>query len=291
VHKKDLLCFAFMLFAVTARFVWPETSHNIKDQMVEMICRQSDYRYMLTVIGRSAAHGRVKEELVEVLARGIGYDKEDAGLVDVFETDVEEQFPTPEPIDTLKPKDETVSYDEIEENTGTEEILPLNRIEQDITVPEAVSAFLEKEAAYEGYSIPDNVRTDMPDLPFDYICPVSGPDSSGFGFRLHPIKNEVCFHYGTDFAAESGAAIHAFADAYVYAAGTSESYGNYYILTHDGGFATLYAHLSEFVALEGEMVKKGQLIGRVGQTGNTTGPHLHFELLMDDMYLNPEYYL
>ena len=59
----------------------------------------------------------------------------------------------------------------------------------------------------------------------------------------------------------------------------------------DNGFTTLYAHLSEFVALEGQSVKKGQLIGYVGQTGNATGPHLHFELMHQGTYLDPEYYL
>ena len=77
----------------------------------------------------------------------------------------------------------------------------------------------------------------------------------------------------------------------VYAAGESDSYGKYLILTHEGGFASLYAHLSEFVAHEGDMVERGQTIGRVGQTGNATGPHLHFELFLNDVYINPEYYV
>ena len=61
--------------------------------------------------------------------------------------------------------------------------------------------------------------------------------------------------------------------------------------THEGGFSTIYAHLSSFAVSEGEMVSRGQLIGAVGQTGKATGPHLHFELLCSDIYLNPEYYL
>ena len=90
---------------------------------------------------------------------------------------------------------------------------------------------------------------------------------------------------------ESGQSVLAFADGLITAAGTDEGYGNYYIISHDNGFTTLYAHLSEFVALEGQSVKKGQLIGYVGQTGNATGPHLHFELMHQGTYLDPEYYL
>ena len=158
-------------------------------------------------------------------------------------------------------------------------------------LPEAVSAFLAAQAQYPGYELPENVRADMPALPFAYISPVDGQESSGFGFRLHPIENVVKFHYGTDFAANTGDAVGAFADGYVYAAGTSAGYGNYLILTHEGGFATIYAHLSAFNIQEGDMVRRGETIGYVGQTGSATGPHLHFELLLDDVYINPEYYL
>ena len=114
----------------------------------------------------------------------------------------------------------------------------------------------------------------MPEIPFEYTSPVDGYDSSGFGYRVHPIQGTVKFHYGTDFAADNGDSVFAFADGYVYAAGESDSYGKYLILTHEGGFAS-----------------RGQTIGRVGQTGNATGPHLHFELFLNDVYINPEYYV
>ena len=150
---------------------------------------------------------------------------------------------------------------------------------------------MSSQTEFDGYAIPANVRTDMPEKPFEYTSPVDGYDSSGFGYRVHPIQGTVKFHYGTDFAADNGDSVFAFADGYVYAAGESDSYGKYLILTHEGGFASLYAHLSEFVAHEGDMVERGQTIGRVGQTGNATGPHLHFELFLNDVYINPEYYV
>lgn len=157
--------------------------------------------------------------------------------------------------------------------------------------PAAVSAFLKSQASFKGYAIPVNVRTDMPSLPFEFISPVEGVNSSGFGYRRHPIRDEIIFHYGTDLAAAEGEPVRAFADGYIYAAGSSDSYGNYYIVTHKGGYTSLYAHLSEFVALEGETIKMGQELGRVGRTGDATGPHLHFELSVNDMYINPEYYI
>ena len=156
---------------------------------------------------------------------------------------------------------------------------------------ETVQAFLRSQARFGDCPIPENVTVDMPELALEHVCPVDGSDSSGFGYRLHPLTGELKFHYGTDLAAETGEPVLAFAEGYVYAAGVCDSYGNYYIITHRGGISTLYAHLSEFVALEGERVEKGQLIGRVGETGDTTGPHLHFELRLGDSYLNPEYYI
>ena len=115
--------------------------------------------------------------------------------------------------------------------------------------------------------------------------------SSGFGYRLHPIQNEVLFHYGTDFAADAGTEIHSFADGVVLASGTDSGYGNYVKVDHGGGFVTLYGHCSERLVSEGERVQRGQTIALVGSTGRSTGPHLHFELIHDGVYLNPEFYL
>ena len=154
----------------------------------------------------------------------------------------------------------------------------------------AVAAFLESQAAYAEYAVPANVSYECPVLPFEYVSPVSGIKSSGFGYRLHPIENKVKYHYGTDFAANTGTAITAFADGVIVAAGDSDSYGKYMIIDHSDGYSTLYAHCSELCMGCGE-VNKGDVIARVGSTGAATGPHLHFELMCNDTYLNPEFYL
>lgn len=154
----------------------------------------------------------------------------------------------------------------------------------------AVAAFLESQRAYSGHEIPANVCCEAPPLPFEYTEPLDGGKSSGFGFRLHPIKNEVKFHYGTDIAASTGTAVYAFADGTVRAIGENDSYGKYIILNHAEGYSTLYAHCSELCVSSGA-VSRGQTIAKVGQTGAATGPHLHFELQQSDTYLNPEFYL
>ena len=155
----------------------------------------------------------------------------------------------------------------------------------------AREAFLDAQAVYSGYAVPANVSYAVSELPFAHGSPVAGYTSSGFGYRLHPLENKVKFHYGTDFAANSGTTVCAFADGTVLAAGQSEGYGNYVKLGHAGGYATLYGHCSKLLVRAGETVTLGQPIALVGATGKATGPHLHFELMHDGYYYNPEFYL
>lgn len=158
-------------------------------------------------------------------------------------------------------------------------------------LPEAVQTFLDSQSQYADLALPANVSYDYGSLPFEYAVPVSGVQSSGFGYRLHPIKNEVRFHYGTDFAANSGTEICAFADGIVAAAGESDSYGKYVILEHQDGWRTLYAHCSALYADAGQSISMGDTIALVGATGLATGPHLHLELMHNGVYVNPEYYV
>lgn len=175
-----------------------------------------------------------------------------------------------------------------------EESLPLGE-EGPVPEPElpaAVTAFLEQQGPFlEEHSLPENVDYRYTELPFDYALPVEGRNSSGFGYRMHPILEEIKFHYGTDIAAWSGEDIFAFADGTVTFSGLSDTYGNYIIIDHGGGWTSLYAHCSSLLVTGGKQVWKGEKIALVGATGRVTGPHLHFELRHDGVYVNPEYYI
>ena len=144
---------------------------------------------------------------------------------------------------------------------------------------------------YSDDNLPDNVSMEQCIFGFDYCTPVSGVISSGFGYREHPLEGEEKFHYGIDLAADTGTQIRCFADGTVTAVGESSSYGKYLIVSHDGGYSTLYAHCSKVVVTSGSKVKEGQKIAEVGETGLATGPHLHFELHKGKLYLNPVYYV
>lgn len=110
------------------------------------------------------------------------------------------------------------------------------------------------------------------------LRPVDGRLSSPFGERDHPLTGETKHHDGVDFAAGQGTPIRAAADGVVSFAGQRGGYGNVVIVDHPGGLQTLYAHQSHVGVTEGEWVGRGQVIGAVGSTGRSTGPHLHFEV-------------
>lgn len=219
----------------------------------------------------------------ELIGRALKYEREQTEYVLCLVGQKSEKKPTQE-LKTLSVRAAPV------EKTAAPAPDPVQTPSPVPTENPSVTAFLEAQSAYSDYPTPDDVSITRPELPFEYISPVTGITSSGFGYRLHPIKNEVKFHYGTDFAADTGAAVAAFADGTVVAQGDSDSYGKYVIIDHADGYRTLYAHCSSICVGCGA-VKKGDTVALVGATGAATGPHLHFELEHNGMYLNPEFYV
>jgi murein DD-endopeptidase MepM/ murein hydrolase activator NlpD len=124
-----------------------------------------------------------------------------------------------------------------------------------------------------------------------FRAPVGAPISSGFGTRVHPILGEVRMHTGLDYAAGTGVAIKAAGSGIVIWAGPRGGYGNTVIIDHRNGLATLYAHQSRVNATVGQKVSTGQVVGFVGQTGMSTGPHLHFEVRELGAPVDPQWYL
>lgn len=125
------------------------------------------------------------------------------------------------------------------------------------------------------------------------VLPINIADytmSSGYGYRVDPIYGASKFHEGLDFAASKGTDVFATGDAKVIVAGREAGYGNCVDLDHGYNYVTRYAHLSEILVKPGEEVKRGQLIGRVGSTGKSTGPHLHYEVRYKDVPQNPVNY-
>ena len=118
-------------------------------------------------------------------------------------------------------------------------------------------------------------------------APVAGRMSSSFGMRRHPILGYTRMHAGIDFAARYGSPIYAATDGVVSYAGRHGGHGNYVRLEHGNGLATGYAHMSRIASRYGQRVRQGQVIGYVGSSGLSTGPHLHYELYRNGRTINP----
>jgi murein DD-endopeptidase MepM/ murein hydrolase activator NlpD len=115
--------------------------------------------------------------------------------------------------------------------------------------------------------------------------------TSGFGMRNHPILRQRSRHNGVDLAAPRGTPVYATADGLVGKAQYFGSYGNYVQIEHGGDMQTRYAHLSSYTVSAGDEVQKGDLIGYVGSTGRSTGPHLHYEVRLAGDAVNPMPYM
>lgn len=119
-----------------------------------------------------------------------------------------------------------------------------------------------------------------------YVCV-----TSSYGYRVHPITGNYTMHNGVDLAAYEGTAIYATKSGYVTTATYNYAYGNYVTINHMDGFSSLYGHMTYFTVSEGQFVSQGEIIGYVGSTGYSTGPHLHFTIYYNGDTVNPMNYI
>lgn len=124
-----------------------------------------------------------------------------------------------------------------------------------------------------------------------YPLPYRATVTSAYGWRTHPITGKQSFHNGVDLAAGSGTAIYAVRSGTVTTATYSSVYGYYVTVNHGDGYSSLYAHMTDYVVSNGQYVEKGQLLGYVGSTGWSTGPHLHFTIYYNGSTVNPMDYI
>ncbi len=185
--------------------------------------------------------------------------------------------------DTNKISGETISY--LEANTKIPYILGGEN---------AVSAGVYngiKKAVEAGSSEPSrnpSPPASSPSSRMTWPVPSSSRISSPFGNRIHPIFNIFKFHTGIDIPAATGNSILAASSGKVTASRWMSGYGNTVMIDHGGGILTLYAHTSVLLVSQGQTVNKGQVIAKIGSTGNSTGPHLHFEVRKNGEYIDPE---
>ena len=164
--------------------------------------------------------------------------------------------------------------------------------EDSIKAIEAEMRRKEEEARKKAEAAGKTYKTkNLGDISFTWPCPSSGRITSGFGGRTSPTEGASSNHQGIDIGASSGSDIIAAADGTVTISTYSYSAGNYIMINHGGGVSTVYMHCSKLLVSAGETVKKGQVIAKVGSTGYSTGPHLHFGVRLNGSYVNPSKYV
>ena len=139
----------------------------------------------------------------------------------------------------------------------------------------------------EKREVPDGATLDAYTLPQELLLPVAGPVTSDYGFRDNPVNGEDDFHAGIDIAAAEGTPVAAAQSGQVVRTGYSRLRGYYVIIRHAGSVQTLYQHLSYIFVRGGETIGQGQTIAAVGSTGLVTGPHLHLEIILDGVRVDP----
>jgi murein DD-endopeptidase MepM/ murein hydrolase activator NlpD len=123
------------------------------------------------------------------------------------------------------------------------------------------------------------------------MWPVMGHITAGFGERLDPFSGEGAFHTGLDVASDYGAPVHVTADGVVTVVENHAGYGRLVVVDHGFGITTWYAHLSAFATIAGARVKRGQVVGYCGISGRSTGPHVHYEVRVNNAPVNPARYM
>ena len=169
------------------------------------------------------------------------------------------------------------------------------KLEQDIKSYEKVYEKARKEEeslkASLSSSLSSSTNSKYTGGKFCWPAPSYTRISSPYGYRIHPIFKTKKFHSGVDLAAPGGTNILAAADGTVKMSGWNGGYGNCVIIDHGGGISTLYGHASKNLVTKGQKVTKGQVIAKVGTTGNSTGNHLHFEVLVNGKTTDPMAYI
>ena len=273
-----VICGGIFVLLVGAKLALPELMESFDARLSEMLSSNMDVQAVFSAVGRGVSGNAdgAAEDVYRAVFHPAEARETAAALPMPQETpalDILREYENTSPAVKTQPEEQPVETQTLEEKIPQTEVSTLAYV------------------LYSDKNLPEDVSMEQAILDFDYCTPVCGVLSSAFGYREHPVEGEERFHYGVDLAADTGVAVSCFADGTVTAVGESSSYGKYCIVTHAGGYATLYAHCSRITVSSGAHVTRGEKIAEVGETGMATGPHLHFELHQNGVYLNPIYYV
>ena len=292
------LCLVLFLTVFIGKGVFPTRIEQVSEQVLSHLTRDTDFRGLFAELGETLAEqedllGELGAFCVEVFGPGepaipaaalgvISMETRQAALNDTQRLTLSLES-APEPWRSAF-REEVETPAELE--AEPEAPLP----EEPPSIPAAGTVVLEVEPPEQG--LPANHTLNKLSLGgLETAAPLTGTLWSKYGYRDHPIDGAYKFHSGVDLGADMGASISAFTAGVVEYVGQSDSYGNYLQLDHGSGVKSFYAHCSQILVKQGETVSLGDCVALVGDTGNTTGPHLHFEIKCCGQYVDPSYYL
>jgi murein DD-endopeptidase MepM/ murein hydrolase activator NlpD len=265
---------------------WPQGTAGVQAFVVQHVASGVDLGKTVEDIG-AAFSGRISE----VFRAGTPHDDE-AAAEDLPGTDITEPVPEEQEI----PEEQNATE-------GRAELFGFGtgiNIFELLSVTHSIPLIIEEEHYQTrteleddtwplpfGMEKPDIVDFSAHEIPFQFTNPIHAPLTSPFGYRIHPIDNVPGFHLGVDLGASEGTHIHAFAAGTVEKVGYNSIYGNFVLVSHDDGFSTFYGHCQKVAVKERQKVNLGQKIAYVGNTGKSTGPHLHFEIRRNGYHLDP----
>ncbi len=292
------VCLVLFLTVFIGKGVFPDQVERVREQVVRVMQSDTDFRTAFASLGRSISEGEpVLDTLGELWVDVFGATQVSAsgparpggGAAVWSQVEFLSGYPQ-----RTEPAGHWLALTEWER----EDPEPAERTEpepstQPTPEPEAEPAVVHVD--YTGPALPDNATMDRYNLQAagvtETVTPALGWVSSAFGWREHPVDGEEKFHNGVDLGVNTGTDVLAFADGTVDYIGDSPIYGLYLQLRHAGGLTTFYAHCDKLLVQQGQAVAAGERIAQSGATGNATGPHLHFELKLNGVLLNPTYYI
>ena len=262
-----LACLAVFLTMFIGKGVWPSQVAQTGEQLLRVIRTNTDFRAAFARLGQALSEqdsviGELGRFCVAVFAPEVA--QPDGAAVQVMRGDEIATVENP-----------AVAEEEAEEQQQTA-----------LQVGDVVCDVDREQNLPDGYNAQWLWLGDM-----QTAVPAYGAVTSNFGYRDHPTIGRYAPHGGVDIAADKGDQVLAFADGVVDSVGEDRDFGKYLYLTHPNGVTTFYAHCSAVCVQKGEQVQVGQKVAQVGSTGKSTGSHLHFEVRLDGVRLDPLHYI
>lgn len=285
------VCLVLFCAVFIGKGVFPQRLVQVRDQMSRLIGMDTDFRMAFSQLGESLARqdsmlGGLGEFCVEVFG---GTTLPDTQVLPSVQPYIQESR-----AGSLACFSQYIPVEKLSNLTPDTDANPTPEPAAEPDPEPAVAAVgtVLSRASYDGPALPENYTMDHYSLgELETMTPLLGTLHSTYGYRDHPINGVYQFHGGADIGGQEGESIAAFADGKVDYIGQDDSYGLYLQLDHGNGIKSFYAHCSKLCVSKGQLVAMGEKIAEVGSTGNATGPHLHLELKLDGMHLDPTQYV